>query len=126
MLRGWLELQAFSVEWVRKWLVLRDRLVEIAKVLRRFPWMVEVVRQRPMSILHPYMIEVYVARDGSEACISLTSSKAFCARDGAVKEAKLVLEFSRYKVYKEMIREVYKPKELLAYAAAAKEYVRLL
>ena len=126
MLRGWLELQAFSVEWVRKWLVLRDRLVEIAKVLRRFPWMVEVVRQRPMSILHPYMIEVYVARDGSEACISLTSSKAFCARDGAVKEAKLVLEFSRYKVYKEMIREVYRPKGLLAYAAAAKEYVRLL
>jgi len=126
LLRGWLELQAFSVEWVRKWLVLRDRLVEIAKVLRRFPWMVEVVRQRPMSILHPYMIEVYVARDGSEACISLTSSKAFCARDGAVKEAKLVLEFSRYKVYKEMIREVYRPKGLLAYAAAAKEYVRLL
>jgi hypothetical protein len=50
------------VEWVRKWLSLRDRLVEIAKVLRRFPWMVEVIRQRPMSILHPYMVEVYVAR----------------------------------------------------------------
>jgi hypothetical protein len=26
--------------------------------------MVEVVRQRPMSILHPYMVEVYVARAG--------------------------------------------------------------
>jgi len=24
------------VEWVRKWLDLRDRLVEIAKVMRRF------------------------------------------------------------------------------------------
>jgi hypothetical protein len=43
---------------VKKWLVLRDRLVEIARVLKRFPWMVDVVRQRPMSILHPYIIEV--------------------------------------------------------------------
>jgi hypothetical protein len=39
--------------------------------MRKFPWIVEVVKQRPMSILHPYMIEVYVTRDGSEACISL-------------------------------------------------------
>jgi hypothetical protein len=37
LLREWLELQAFGVEWVKKWLVLRDRLVEIASVLRRFP-----------------------------------------------------------------------------------------
>ncbi len=41
------------MEWVRKWLDLRDRLLEIAKVLGRFPWMVEVIRQRPMSILPP-------------------------------------------------------------------------
>jgi hypothetical protein len=78
LLREWPELGAFGTEWVRKWLVLRDRLVEIAKTLRRFPWMVQVIRQRPMSILHPYMVEVYVARDGSETCISLTSSKVFC------------------------------------------------
>jgi hypothetical protein len=87
--------QAFGVEWVRKWLDLRDRLVEIAKVLRRFPWMVDVVRRNPMSILHPYMVEVYVAVDGSEACLSLNPPKAFCARDGAVKEVKLELEFRR-------------------------------
>jgi hypothetical protein len=55
------ELEAFGVEWVRKWAILRDRLVEIAKVLRRYPWMVNVVRQRQMNILHPYMVEVYVA-----------------------------------------------------------------
>jgi hypothetical protein len=55
---------------VRKWLGLRDRLVEIASVLRKYPWMAEVVKQRPMSILHPYMIEVYIAKDGSEACLS--------------------------------------------------------
>jgi hypothetical protein len=88
--------------------------------------MADVVRQRPMSILHPCMVEVYVARDGSEACLSLTSSKAFCARDGAVKEVKLELEFKRYEVYEEKIREVYRPKGLLAYATAAREYVKVL
>jgi hypothetical protein len=60
LLKEWPGLQAFGVEWVRKWLDLRERLIEIAKTLRRFPWMVDVVRQRPMSILHPYTVEVYV------------------------------------------------------------------
>jgi hypothetical protein len=126
LLREWPELQAFGVEWVRKWLDLRDRLIEIAKVMRRFPWMVEVVKQRPMSILHPYTVEVYVARDGSEACLSLTSSKAYCAQNGAVSEVKLELEFKRYEVYEDKTREVYRPKGLLAFAAAAREYVRLI
>jgi hypothetical protein len=114
------------VEWVRKWLVLRDRLVEIAKTLRKFPWMVDVIRQRPMRILHPYMVEVYVARDGSDVCLSLTSSKAYCAQDGAVREVKLELEFSRYETYEDRIREVYRPKGLLAFATAVREYVRIL
>ena len=78
-------------------------MIEIAKVMRRYPWMVEVVRQRPMSILHPYMVEAYVARDGSEACLSLNPPKAFCAQDGAVKEVRLELEFKRYEVYEEKI-----------------------
>jgi hypothetical protein len=65
LLREWPELSAFGVEWVKKWLDLRERLIEIAKVMRKFPWMAEVVRQRPMSILHPYMVEAYVTRDGS-------------------------------------------------------------
>jgi len=103
LLREWPELQAFGVEWVRKWLVLRDR-VEIAKVLRRFPWMVEVIKQRPMSILHPYMVEAYVTRDGSETCLSLNPPKAFCARDGAVKEVRLELIFSRYDTYEDKIK----------------------
>ncbi|MFZ8811612.1 MAG: hypothetical protein ACO2PN_26360 [Pyrobaculum sp.] len=126
MLREWPELSAFGVEWVRKWLDLRDRLIEIAKVMRRYPWMVEVARQRPMSILHPYTVEVYVAKDGSEACISLTSSKAYCARDGAVKEVKLELEFKRYETYEDKMREIYRPKGLLAFTTAAREYVRVL
>jgi hypothetical protein len=36
LLREWPELRAFGVEWVRKWLDLRERLVEIAKVMRRY------------------------------------------------------------------------------------------
>ncbi len=126
LLREWPELGAFGTEWVRKWVVLRERLVEIAKVLRRYPWMVEVVRQRPMSILHPYMVEAYVTRDGSETCLSLNPPTAFCARDGAVKEVKLELAFSRYETYEDKTREVYRPKGLLAYVTAAREYVRIL
>jgi len=125
-LKEYPELQAFGVDWVRKWLDLGDRLVEIAKVLRRFPWMVEVVKQRPMSILHPYAVEVYVVVDGSEACISLSQSKAYCAQNGAAREVKLELEFKRYETYEDKTREVYRPKGLLAYATAAREYVRLI
>ena len=88
--------------------------------------MVRVVRQRPVGILHPYMIEVYIAKDGSETCLSLNPPKAFCAQNGAVKEVRLELEFKRYEVYEEKTREVYRPKGLLAFAAAAREYVRLL
>jgi len=114
------------VDWVRKWLGLRDRLVEIDKVLRKFPWMVDVVRQRPVSILHPYMLEVYVTRDGSEACLSLNPPKVYCAQNGAVKEMRQELVFSRYEVYEDKMREVYRPKGLLTFAAVAREYVRVL
>jgi hypothetical protein len=126
LLKEWPELGAFGTEWVRKWLDLRERLVEIAKTLHRFPWMVDVVRQKPVSILHPYMVEVYVARDGSEACISLSQSKAYCGQNGAAREVRLKLEFKRYEVYDEKMREVYRPKGLLAFTTATREYVRLL
>jgi hypothetical protein len=123
LLREWPELSAFGVKWVRKWLDLRERLVEIAKVMRRYPWMVDAVRQRASSTPTWWR---YVAKDGSEACLSLTSSKAYCAQNGSVREVKLELEFSRYEVYEEKIREIYRPKGLLAYTAAAREYVRIL
>jgi hypothetical protein len=126
LFREYPELNAFSVDWVKKWLVLRDRLVEIAKVLRRFPWMVEVVRQRPMNILHPYMIEVYMAKDGSEVCLSLNPPNAFCAQNGSVKETRLELEFKRYETYEDKTREVYRLKGLPAFTTAAREYVRVL
>ncbi len=79
-----------------------------------------------MSILHPYMVNAYVAKDGSEACLSLNPPKAFCAQNGAVKEATLELAFSRYEAYEEKMREVYRPKGLLAFTTAAKEYAKLL
>jgi len=72
------------------------------------------------------MVEVYVARDGTEACISLTTSNAFCARDGTVKETKLELVFNRYETYEDKTREVHRQKGLLAFTTAAKEYVRVL
>ena len=53
LLKEYPELQAFGVEWVKKWLDLRERLIEIAKVMRRFPWMVDVIKQRSMSIPTP-------------------------------------------------------------------------
>ena len=86
----------------------------------------EVVKQRPMSILNPYTVEVYVARDGPGACISLTSSKAYCAQNGSVREVKLELKFSRYETYEDKMRGVYRPTGILAYTTAAREYVRLL
>jgi hypothetical protein len=125
LLKEWPELQAFGVDWVRKWLDLRERLIEIAKVMRRYPWMVEVVKQRPMSILHPYMVNAYVARDGSEACLQLVS-RTLCARGGEVREVKLELERARLEPYEGKLREVYRPKGLFAFATDAKEYVEIL
>jgi hypothetical protein len=72
------------------------------------------------------MVEVYAARDGSETCLSLNPPKAFCAQNGTVRELKLELEFKRYETYEDKMREVYRPKGLLVFAAAAREYVRLI
>jgi len=63
-----------------------------------------------------------VARDGSEICTSL-GRKAYCAQNGAVKETKLELAFSRYEVYEDKMREAYHPKGLLAFTTAAREHM---
>ncbi len=73
--------------------------------MRKYPWMVDVIKQRPVGILHPYMVEVYVAVDGSEACLSLTPQRAFCAQNGVAREVRLELASSRYEVYEDKIRE---------------------
>jgi len=72
------------------------------------------------------MVEVYVAVDGPEVCLSLNPPKAYCARDGSARETKLELEFSRYEAYEDKMREVYHPKGLLAFTTAVREYVRLI
>ncbi len=43
-----------------------------------------------------------------------------------MREVRLELEFSRYEAYEEKMREIYRPKSLLAYTTAAREYVRML
>jgi len=127
LLKEWPELGAFGADWLRAWAPhARDRLVEIANVMRRYPWMAEVLRRRPVGNPHPYMVEAYAAVDGSEVCMSLNQLRTYCAQNGAVGEARLELEFSRYEVYEGRIREVYRPRGLLAFTAKAKEYVWIL
>ncbi len=66
--------------------------------------MVDVIKQRPVGNPHPYMVEAYVAVDGSEACLSLTSSKAYCTQNGAARETRLEPAFSRYETYEDKKR----------------------
>ena len=54
------------------------------------------------------------------------SAEDFCARGGTVRAVKLELEFSRYEVYEEKIREVYRPKDLLAFTTTARKHVKIL
>jgi len=98
-----------------------DRLVEMVKVLCKYPWIVEVIKQR--SVNSPYMGYMWLGT--SEMCISL-GRKAYCAQNGAVKETKLESAFSRYEVYEDKMREVYRPKGLLAFTTAAREHVGIL
>jgi hypothetical protein len=126
LLREWPELAVFGEGWVRAWLRERERLVEIARALRKYPWMAEVIRRRPVRDPHPYMVNVYAARDGTEVCLSLNRLRAYCTRDGAVREARLELEFRRLEPHGGGAREVYAPRGLLAFAASAREYVRIL
>jgi ribosomal protein S10 len=126
LLKKYPELEAFGVEWVRAWAPhARDRLVEIAEVMRKYPWMAEVVKKRPLSNLNPYTVEVYVAKDSSVVCLSLDQLR-YCAQNGAVRAVKLGLEFSRYEVYEGKKWAVYRPKGLLTFTAVGKEYVKIL
>jgi hypothetical protein len=87
--------------------------------------MVDVVRRNPMGILHPYMVNAYVAKDGFEVCLQL-ALRTFCARGGEVREVKLELERARLEPYEGKLREVYRPKGLFAFDAGAREYVEIL
>ncbi|MDT7869078.1 MAG: hypothetical protein RQ839_02735 [Thermoproteus sp.] len=96
----------------------------MARVLRRYPWMAELIGRGPVGLVNPYSVEAYVARDGSEACISLFGW-AYCSADGGATVRRLELEFSRLEPHGGRVREVYRPKRRSIFAKA-KEYIRIL
>jgi hypothetical protein len=124
LLREWPELGAFGADWLRRWAPYAGRQIAgIARVLRRYPWMAELIGQGPVGLVNPYSVEAYVSRDGSEACISLFGW-AYCSADGS-NVKRLELEFSRLEPHEGGVREVYRPKRRSIFARA-KEYVRIL
>jgi len=124
LLKEYPELGALGVDWLRTWAPRAGRqIVGIAKVLRRYPWMAELIGQGPVGLVNPYSVEAYVARDGSEACISLFGW-AYCSADGS-NVRRLELEFSRLEPHGGRVREVYRPKKRSIFAKA-KEYIRIL
>jgi len=125
LLREWPELGAFGADWLRRWAPYAGRqIARIAKVLRRYPWMAELIGQGPVSLVNPYSVEAYVARDGSEACISLFGGWAYCSADGS-SVRRLELEFSRLEPHEGGVREIYRPKRRSIFART-KEYIRIL
>jgi hypothetical protein len=75
----------------------------------------------------PISLRAYMSRDG-ELCVAVSAlPEHYCARDGAaIRKVKLDLEFKRLELHRGEVREVYRPKDLLAFAAGAREYVRIL
>jgi hypothetical protein len=53
LLRKYPELEAFGADWVRAW---APHAREIAEVMRRRPWIAEVVRQKPVNNPRPYVV----------------------------------------------------------------------
>jgi len=50
LLREYPELGVFGADWLRTWAPRAGRqIVRIAKVLRRYPWMAELVGQGPVA-----------------------------------------------------------------------------
>jgi hypothetical protein len=126
LLREYPELEAFGVDWLRTWAPRAGRQIAgMARVLRRYPWMAELIGQGPVGLVNPYSVEAYVARDGSEACISLFGGWAYCSADGGATVRRLELEFSRLEPHGGGVGEVYRPKRRSIFARA-KEYVRIL
>ncbi|MFP3212240.1 MAG: hypothetical protein RXQ02_03115 [Thermoproteus sp.] len=125
LLREWPELGAFGADWLRTWAPRAGKqIARIARVLRRYPWMAELIGQGPVGLVNPYSVEAYVARDGSEACISLFGW-AYCSADGGATVRRLELEFSRLEPHEGWVREIYRPKRRSIFAKA-KEYIRIL
>jgi len=124
LLKEWPELGVFGIDWLRTWAPRAGRqIARIARVLRRYPWMAELIGQGPVGLVNPYSVEAYASRDGSEACISLFGW-AYCSADGS-NVRRLELEFSRLEPHEGGVREIYRPKRRSIFARA-KEYIRIL
>ena len=60
LLREWPELGVFGADWLRRWApYARGQIVGIAKVLRRYPWMAELIGRGPVGLVNPYSVEAY-------------------------------------------------------------------
>ena len=72
LLRERPELGVFGVDWLRTWAPRAEKqIVGIAKVLRRYPWMAELVGQGPLGLVNPYSVEAYAGGTGRRpACLS--------------------------------------------------------
>jgi len=124
LLKEYPELGVFGADWLRTWApYARERIAGMARVLRRYPWMAELIGQGPVGLVNPYSVEAYAAEDGSEACISLFGW-AYCSADGS-NVRRLELEFSRLEPHEGGVREVYRPKRRSIFART-KEYIRIL
>ena len=123
LLREWPELGALGVDWLRTWAPRAGRqIVGMARVLRRYPWMAELIGQGPVGLVNPYSVEAYASRDGSEA--RMPFGGIYCSADGS-NVRRLELEFSRLEPHEGGVREIYRPKRRSIFARA-KEYIRIL
>ena len=62
LLREWPELGVFGVDRLRRWApYARGQIVGMARVLRRFPWMAELIGRGPVGLVNPYSVEAYAA-----------------------------------------------------------------
>jgi hypothetical protein len=78
------------------------------------------------KIPHPYMVEVYVAVDGSEALSCTQSAEGFCTRDDPVRGRGWSWRSAGMRCMRRRFREVCRPKGLLAFTTTAREYVKML
>ncbi len=113
LLREWPELEAFGVEWVKKWMpYAKERMVRIAEVLRSYNRARMIIEKVSETRENPYVIEVFIAPDG-EVCIAISADVYCLSTDDKVR--KMPLDY---------IGQV-PPRGLMAFVKR-KEFVRII
>jgi hypothetical protein len=65
LLKEYPELGVFGVDRLRRWAPRAGRqIARIARVLRRYPWMAELIGQGPVGLVNPYSVEAYAGGTG--------------------------------------------------------------